>query len=317
VSAGPAPAPRLLVVLGPTGSGKSDLALALAVALDGEVVNCDAVQVYRGLDAATAKPPAAHRARIPHHLVDCVDPRVDFTLADWVRAAERIVVEIAERGRVPIVSGGTGLYLRGLLRGVLPAPPRDPRLRQRVRRILDRGGRARLHAWLTRRDPESAARLAPGDAQRLVRAIELAASGATWSERLRREGTWAAARDRFAALRIGLAVESTTLGGVLDVRVERFFAAGLVDEVRGLLAAGVPAQSNAFKAIGYREVHAALSSGEDPEAVRDLVRRSTRRYAKRQRTWFRSERDVIWLDAAAGTEALAAECVRLWRAGGG
>ena len=301
-------------MLGPTGTGKSNLALDLAHHLGGEIVGCDALQVYRGFDAGTAKPTAADRRRIPHHLVDCVDPHRDGSMAAFVRQAERAISGIAARGRVPLVVGGTGLYLRALLRGVVPAPDRDPALRKRLQRIAERRGSQSLHRWLSRADPPSAARLKPRDTQRLVRALELALTGElTWSERLRSEGTWADGRERYDALKIGLDMGRPALATRLDARVDRFFDAGLVDEVRGLLEAGVPREANAFKAIGYREILAAIDRGEDPELQRDAVKRHTRRYAKRQRTWFRSEPAVVWLDAAADRRFLLERAAELWR----
>lgn len=304
---------RLLVILGPTGTGKSDLAVRVAEVLRGEIIGCDAVQVYRGLDAATAKPTAAERARVPHHLVDCVEPTRDFSLGEYVRSAERIIGEIRQRGRLPLIVGGTGMYLRGLLRGVVSTPPRDERLRGRLKRVAQRRGTASLHRWLTRIDPGSAHRLPPEDTQRVVRALELALTGeGTWSERLRAEGSWAGGEARHPALKIGLFMERAEHVCRLDARVDRFFASGLVEETRMLLERGIPRESNAFKAIGYREILRAIDAGLDPESAREEVKVNTRRYAKRQRTWFRREPDVVWLDAARGSEVLSGEVVALW-----
>ena len=306
--------PGLLVILGPTGVGKSELGLRLAERLDGEIVGCDALQVYRGFDAGTAKPRAEERARVPHHLIDLLDPRVDFTLADFVERAERAIAEIAGRGRVPLVVGGTGMYLRGLLRGVVQAPPRDESLRRRLRGMIERHGAARVHRWLAGLDPESAARVAPADGQRLVRALELALSaGPTWSERLRREGSWQASRERYPSLKIGLDLERQLLARRLDRRVDRFFEGGLIDEVRQLLADGVPPSANAFRAIGYREILAAGSA--DSAELRAEVQRNTRKLSKRQRTWFRKEPDVIWLDRVRDLDPLVERVTELWRGG--
>ena len=300
---GESAAPTLLVVLGCTGTGKSELALELAQHLAGEIIGCDALQVYRDFDAGTAKPTAEERSLVPHHLVDHVDPRVDYSLADYVREANQVIGEVARRGGVPLVVGGTGMYLRGLLRGVVDAPPRNAALRARLQRVAERRGTPTLHRWLTRLDPESAARLPAQDRQRIVRALELALGGEqTWSERLQRQGSWDSGIERHRSLKIGLELPRELLVRRLDARVERFFESGWVEEVRGLLSSGVPRPANAFKAIGYRDIVSALEQGADPQATGDEIKRNTRRYAKRQRTWFRKERDVIWLD---GTLALA------------
>jgi tRNA dimethylallyltransferase len=285
----------------------------LAERIGGEVVGCDALQVYRGFDAATAKPSATERQRVPHHLIDHSDPGRDFTLADYVRQAEQVIAAIHERGRVPLVVGGTGLYLRGLLRGIVDAPARDVGLRERLSAMAARFGVERLHRWLGDVDPPSALRLAPGDRQRVIRALELALSGEmTWSERLHRDGSWATGRERYRALKLGLEMERDRLNRRLDERVGRFFASGLVDEVRDLLRRGVPRESNAFRAIGYREVLEALEQGIEPSEVIPDVQRNTRRYAKRQRSWFRGEPGVVWVDAMRRTGEIIEEITDRW-----
>ncbi len=252
--------------------------------------------------------------RIPHHGVDVADPRQDWSVADHVRMADEAIGAITARNRVPIVVGGTGLYLRGLLKGLVAAPERRPFLRERLRRLGARHGAPRLHRWLGTLDPGSAARVSPGDSQRVVRALEVALLGeATWSEILERDGTWSGSHERYRCVKVGLDVDRALLAGRLDERVDAYFDAGLVDEVRGLLAQGVPRAANAFKAIGYREVLAALASGDDPDAVRSEAKRSTRRLAKRQRTWFRKEPSVHWLDASEPPASLAARIDALWR----
>ncbi len=301
------------MVLGSTATGKSSLAMDLACALGGEIVGCDAIQVYRGLDIGTAKPSKADRERIPHHLIDHVDPLRDYSLAEYVPEAEQAIAAVDRRGRVPIVVGGTGLYLRGLLRGIISAPSRDATFRARLRSIAERGGSARLHRLLNRHDPTAAARIAPADLQRVIRALELVAEGTSWSGRLARRGTWStSATERYPSLKIGLAGDPQWLSGRIDRRVEQFFEGGLVDEVRQLLSRGVPRAANAFKAIGYREVLAAIDSGRDPEAAAEEIRRSTRRYSKRQRTWFKKEPGVSWIDAAEDRAGLLQRVLRLW-----
>jgi tRNA dimethylallyltransferase len=313
MTSGSRPGTPLLVLLGPTGTGKSDLALELARRLDGEIVGCDALQVYRGLDAGTAKPTESARREVRHHLVDCVDPRTDYTMADYVRAADAAIADTASRGRVPLVVGGTGLYLRGLLRGVIDAPARDPELRRRLYGIVERGGTERLRRWLRRRDADSERRISAADVQRLVRAIELVHGGASWTERLRRQGSWTSRAERYPSLKIGLDLDRERHRELLDARVDRFFEAGLVDEIRGLIGQGVPRGANALKAIGYREVLRAIERGEPTDGVRVEIRRNTWRYAKRQRSWFRTEPGVVWLDAEPGSTGLASHVVELWR----
>jgi tRNA dimethylallyltransferase len=305
--------PRLLIVVGPTGTGKTETAVEVAKRVGGEIVGCDSLQVYRGLDAGTAKPSARAREQIPHHLIDRIDPRAAYTLADYVRDAGKAIESISRRDKVPLVVGGTGLYLRGLMRGIVPAPRADPELRRRLRAMADRFGPQRVHRWLARVDPASARRLPAADVQRVTRALEIALGGeSTWSERLRSEGTWNDAVERYGSLKIGLDLDVAALDARLSARVERFYEAGLVREIRELLAAGVPREANAFKAIGYREVLNALDGGRNPLEAREEIARNTRRYARRQRTWFRSEPDVVWLDAAEGATSLTERIVEMW-----
>ena len=281
----------------------------------GEVVGCDALQVYRGLDAATAKPGRLERDQAPHWLVDCVDPRRDYSLADYVRDADEAIAGILSRGRVPVVAGGTGMYLRGLLKGIVALPPRSEAIRARLRARLDRWGAPRLHRILARLDAASASRLAPRDGQRIVRALELALlRGETWSARLAAAGTWSHPAERYRALKFGLDLPQDVLAGRLASRVDAFFAADLPGEVERLLASGVPESANAFKGIGYRQMLRAKAEGSEPRQTRDAIVVATRQYAKRQRTWFRSEPGVIWLDASIGIDALTERVVAAWSA---
>lgn len=294
------------------------MAVEVAGRLGGEVVGCDALQVYRGFDVATAKPDARARERVPHHLVDCVEPMVDFTLAEFVARADLAIADVRGRGRVPLVVGGTGMYLRGLLRGVVDAPPRDEAVRGRLHRRLERDGPARLHRILRRLDPATARRVAPADAQRVVRALEVALTGGeSLGERIAQRGTWRRGGERYAALKVGLDLDRAVLAEKLADRVAGFFESGLVDEVRRLLDEGVPPEANAFKAIGYREtLRAVLAGSVDRAALETEVFVRTRRFAKRQRTWFRSERDIHWLDASDAPARIARRVVALWESVG-
>jgi len=286
--------PALIVVVGPTAAGKSDLALALARRFRGEVVGVDSAQVYRGLDAATGKPPAEARREIAHHLIDVADPGRDFSAGDFARLAEEAIRRIVASGRRPVLAGGTGLYLRALFRGLAELPRRDEALRSALRLWGGRRKAGALHAMLEAIDPVSAAALPPRDEQRIVRAIEVVLkSGQPLSGQIARSPFGG---ERFASIKIGLTAPRPVLVERIESRVEEFFRAGLVEEVRGLLAGGVPSGANCFKALGYREVLAHLRGEIDLPGTVALVKRNTRRYAKRQLTWFRREPEVVWFE---------------------
>jgi tRNA dimethylallyltransferase len=284
----------VLVVLGPTGVGKSDFALLACQRFGGEILSVDAMQVYRGLDRGTAKPDAGTRCLVPHHGLDLADPGRDFSMGDFVRYAEGSIEKIRGRGHLPVLVGGTGLYLRGLLKGIVEAPRRDTALRRRLRTLEERRGRGALHRLLARVDPEAAGRLAVGDHQRLVRALEVFFRARRGLSELIRDSPFGP--DRFRAIKIGLNMDRKRLHRLTDARVVRFFGSGLVDEVRGLLAAGLAPTSNALKALGYREVLRYLDGEISLEEAIASTQRNTRRYAKRQVTWFRKEEGVTWFD---------------------
>ena len=287
----------IIVLAGPTGSGKSELAIRLAEALGGEVVNYDSMQIYRGFDIGTAKPSQEQRRRVPHHLFDIVDADTEFTAADYARIAR----PVCESVMTPILAGGTFFYLRALLSGLPDMPARDPALRSRIRRVAEqKRGPARLHRWLTRVDPFSASRIAPGDRHRVERALEV------WMIARRPissfEGT---DTPEMAALKIGLTVERPELVRRLDERVESMYRSGLVEETRTLLER-FPRSARPFGSIGYREAAAVVAGEITVSAAIEETRRRTRAYAKRQMTWLRSERNMHWVDAADRQRALAA-----------
>ena len=286
------PRPAILAIVGPTAVGKSELALLACERFGGELVSVDSMQVYRGFDAATSKPGPAERRRAPHHGIDLVDPGDDFSMGDFVRASERTISEIASRRRLPVLVGGTGLYLRALLRGMAEAPRRVPALRQRLRARAASRGVPWLHRMLARLDPETAARLPQRDQQRLVRALEVRFLEGRPLSAILRERPFGGAR--YDAVLVGLTMERRRLHARIDARVDAFFAAGLVEEVRRHLAAGRPRDANAFKALGYKEVLAHLRGEGTLEEAVALTKRNTRRYAKRQGTWFRAEPGVTW-----------------------
>ncbi len=282
----------ILVVVGPTAVGKSEFALLACERFGGEVVSVDSMQVYRGLDAATSKPSAADRRRAPHHGLDLVDPGDDFSMGDFVRAAEKAIAEIGARRRLPVLVGGTGLYLRALLRGMADAPRRAPALRERLRARAALRGAPWLHRMLTRLDPETASRLPRRDRQRLVRALEVRFLMGRPLSALIRERPFG--ESRYDAVLIGLTMERDHLHARIDARVGAFFRAGLVEETRRHLAAGRDPGANAFRALGYKEVLAHLRGECTLEEAVALTCRNTRRYAKRQGTWFRAEPGVTW-----------------------
>ncbi len=293
----------LLVVLGPTGSGKTSLAAALAARFGGEVLSCDSVAVYRGVEIGAAKPSAAERAAVPHHLLDMLDPTEAMTAGDWARAARRAAGEIAARGCLPIVAGGTGLYLRAFLEGLAPLPARCPQLRERLRRGAEARGSGYLRRLLGRLDPAAAIRIHANDEPKLIRALEL---------RLLSAGPQAG-RDPlrgFRVLKLGLAPDRAALYARLNRRVEQMFADGLVEETRALRERhGADAQ--ALGALGYCEAGVVLDGRMSLDAARAAVAQGHRNYAKRQGTWFRKEPDVRWLEGFGDEmQNFAAEIVR-------
>jgi tRNA dimethylallyltransferase len=285
----------VIAVVGPTASGKSELGLALALRVGGEVVNCDSVQVYREIEIATAKLPPAERRGVPHHLIDFVPPEVRYTAADWARDALAAIDEIEGRGHTALLVGGTGFYLRALRQPFFEAPPTDPLIRQRLAALRARRGPERLHGLLRRLDPASAARLRPRDWPRVQRALEVRLqTGAPLSalQPERPEPPPHAARLRVFAL----APPREELYRRIDARTEAHFRAGLVEEVRSLLARGVPADSSALGAHGYRRVVEHLRGGRTLASAVEQTKLDVRHYAKRQMTWFRREPGVEWIE---------------------
>lgn len=299
--------PLVVLILGPTGSGKTALSLDLAARFGGEIVSCDSVAVYRGIDVGTAKPTAEERARAPHHLIDIAEPDEPFTAGDYSRLARTALREIARRGRLPLVTGGTGLYLRALTEGLFEGPTRQEDLRERLRRSAEKRGGAWLHRMLTRMDAASAARIHENDTPKLIRAIEVCLAG-------RKPMSEVLARDPltgFRLLRIGLNPPREELYARLNQRCAEMFAAGLVEETRGLLARYGPVK--ALDSLGYRQAGAALSGAMSEEAAIAAAQQGHRNYAKRQMTWFRREPDVHWTEGfgdEAETVRVAEDLVR-------
>ena len=297
----------LPIVLGPTGSGKSELAIEIALAIGGEIVNCDSMQIYRGFDIGTAKVPDVARRGVPHHLIDIVDSDRLFTAGEYARVARDVLGQIAERKRVPILVGGTGFYLRALLEGLFPGPARDPSIRLRLEH---REGKRRgsLHRILSRLDPAAAARIHANDKKKIIRALEVRLlEGKPISEAFQRGRN---PLEGFRPMKIGLNPPRALLYQRLDARAVRMLERGLVDEVRMLLAAGVPPTAKPFESLGYKQALAELEGRLRGEQALASTQLETRRYAKRQLTWFRKEQEVHWLagfgdDPAVQRSALA------------
>ncbi len=292
----------MLVLLGPTGTGKSTIAHRCAFRFMGEVVGFDSIQVYRKLNAGTSKPLPEWRREVRHHCVEIADPEEEFSLGDYVRAAERAIEGIRSRNAVPILAGGTGLYLRGILQGVLSLPTRDPALRERLNRLADRQQSGYLHGLLTRWDPISARRILPGDRQRLIRALEVFwKSGFPLGEQIDR---WGSRTDRYPNIKVGLTMRREQLYEILDRRVRKFFASDLIGEIRQILRDGCPAEANSLKAIGYREALEYLQGKVTREEAIRRAQQGTRNYAKRQWTWFRKMKGIRWFPVDDGLDAV-------------
>jgi tRNA dimethylallyltransferase len=288
-------APSIIAIVGPTASGKSELGIELARRIGGEIVNCDSVQVYQGIQVATAKVPLAERRGVPHHLIDFVSPLVNFTAADWARAATEKIDEIEARGHSALLVGGTGFYLRALRLPFFDSPPTDEDLRARLTRMRNQRGPEYLHRILQRLDAAESATLNPRDWPRVQRAIEfcLQTGGPISRQRpLRPEPPSLASRIRIIALN----PPRQELYQRINQRTEEHFAKGLVAEVRRLLDKGVPADSNALGAHGYRRVVELLSGERDLDSAIEQTKLNVRHYAKRQLSWFRHERDVQWIE---------------------
>jgi tRNA dimethylallyltransferase len=302
-------APALLIgVVGPTAAGKSALGLRLAREARGEIVSCDSLQVYRGLDIGSAKPTRAERAAVPHHLLDVVDPDQPFSAADYARHSRAALADISGRGRAAFVVGGTGLYLRALTTGLFVGPGRDQALRRRLEALAERHGDARLHRLLRRVDPGAAARIEPRDRLRVVRALEVySATGRPLSQH-HQAGT-----ERLAGYDVrlvGLSPPREALRAAVERRTDDMLARGLLDEVRGLLAR-YPARLRPLQAIGYRQAVAVVQGAQEIDQARRDIVTETMRYAKRQMTWFRHQARVRWCATADEAYALASS----WMAG--
>ena len=292
--------PRLVVILGPTASGKSELGVRLAEQLGGEILVCDSTQVYRHFDIGTAKVPPAERRGVPHHLIDLVEPTEVFTAGDYRMRAIEVLEKLRARRKLPIFTAGTGLYLRALLEGLADAPTRSTELRERLRRQAARHGAEYLHRLLARLDAETAGRIAPRDTQKIIRAIEIRLLAGKRVADVYRGGR--IGLEGYDIRKIGLLPPRSALYARIDARVKSMIDAGWIDEVRGLIAQGLAPDAKPFQFIGYAELRACLEGSLELDIAIKEIQQATRQFAKRQITWFRKEKDVDWL-AGFGDEA--------------
>ena len=305
--------PKILVICGPTASGKSDLALSLAHILDGEIINADSMQVYRGMDIGTAKPTPEQRAEIPHHLLDIADPDQPFSAADFAAAADVAIADISSRGKRAIVVGGTGLYIRSLLKGLVDSPGDDGKIREALRTEAGERGNQAMLEELRQVDPELAERIHPNNMVRVIRALEVFRTTGIPLSRYQQEHNFSG--QRYHSLQIGIRVDRPLLYSRIDDRVKIMLEQGLRQEVQQLLQAGYGPESKAMRSIGYKETTAHLA-GEYSlnEAIR-LIQRNTRHYAKRQLTWFNADKDILWLEYPAEFDTILKHAIEFYEHG--
>ena len=285
-----------MAILGPTATGKSALGIALARQFDGEVVSCDSTAVYRGFDIGTDKVLSSQQQGVPHHMVDVADPIEAYSAARYAREAAAVIRAITARGRLPILVGGTGLYYRALTRGFFPGPAGDSALRGRLDRIAARRGPESLHRWLRRVDPASAGRIQPRDQKRLVRALEVyCLTGRPLTEHF---ADTVSPLPEYSVQGFALQITPDATSERVAQRVDEQFARGLLDEVRALLASGIPESAHPFTGLVYRQALEHLRGVRDEAATRELIVRENRRYSRRQLIWFRKEPNLQWIHAA-------------------
>ncbi|MBE9528221.1 MAG: tRNA (adenosine(37)-N6)-dimethylallyltransferase MiaA [Proteobacteria bacterium] len=283
---------KIVIIVGPTASGKSSLAMEAALRFNGEIVGADSVQVYRQMNIGTAKPTPLERKRVPHHLIDILDPDEEYTVARFVADADLAIADICSRSRNAFVTGGTGLYIRSLVEGIFDGPEADTALREELLEVARQGGVNKVHDMLKHVDPESAEKIHPNNLRRVIRALEVEALTKRPISEFHSEH--ALKEKRYNALKIGLDIERSVLYKRIEGRVDKMVEAGLVAEVEGLLRDGYREDLKPMGALGYKEMVGYLN-GEYPldEAVR-LLKRNTRRYAKKQLTWFKKDRAIEW-----------------------
>ncbi|MBC8017528.1 MAG: tRNA (adenosine(37)-N6)-dimethylallyltransferase MiaA [Verrucomicrobia bacterium] len=305
--------PKLLVICGPTASGKSDLALRLAHRLDGEIINADSLQVYRGMDIGTAKPTAEQQNGIPHHLIDIIRPDQPFSAADFAEAADRVIDGIASRGKRAIVAGGTGLYIRALLKGLVDSPGGAEEIRQKLRTEAQERGNLTMWEELRQVDPQLAEHIHPNNLVRVIRALEVFRLTGIPLSRYQQEHGFSGRR--YQSLQIGIRVERPLLFSRIDQRVNQMLEQGLLQEVQQLLNAGFGPETKAMRAIGYKEMTAHLAGEYSLDEAIRLIKRDTRHYAKRQLTWFNADKDILWLEYPAKFDTILNNAIEFFEHG--
>ncbi len=295
----------LATVVGPTGSGKSALALCLAEQFGGEIVNCDSLQLYRGFDIGTAKTPPGERRGIPHHLFDVLTPQESYSAGEYAREARNVIAEIAGRGRLPIIGGGTGFYLRALLEGLPALPGRDERLRERLQE-RERLRPGSLHRLLQRLEPRAAGRIHANDVQKTMRALEVR----LLTQEALPPPAEACALEGYSVVKLGLDPDRAALQERLEARTRSMFTEGLIEEVRRLLAAGATGNEKPFEALGYKQALSHLRGMITLQQAVESTIVETRQYAKRQRTWFRRDPEIRWLQGFGDDAEILAQAIR-------
>jgi tRNA dimethylallyltransferase len=307
---------NLVIIQGPTASGKSELAVRLAQSYSGEIVNADSMQIYRGMDIGTAKPCRDMLDRVPHHLLGIIDPDQPFSAADFRREAERAIRDIHGRGKNVFVVGGTGLYIKALTGGLVDSPGGNEELRQELKRVARDFGNLELYDRLVRVDPDTADKLHPNDLLRIIRALEVYEMTGRPASELRSRHRFSD-RGGFCCLKLGITVDRTELYGRIDARVDWMFEHGLVEEVRGLLAKGYSTQLKSMQSLGYRQVSAYLAGEYSFDEAASLIKRDTRRYAKRQMTWFRKDVEIKWFEYPANIAIISNDVIEFYAKGEG
>ncbi|NQT33161.1 MAG: tRNA (adenosine(37)-N6)-dimethylallyltransferase MiaA [Candidatus Omnitrophica bacterium] len=295
----------VIFIVGPTSSGKSRVAARLAERITGEIISCDSMQVYREMDVITQSPDSDLLSRVAHHLIREINPEEEFNAAEFTGKAEALIGSITSRGKVPIICGGTGLYVKALVDGLFSSPSKDEDLRKKFNEIAEKKGTVYLHQMLEERDPETASKLHPNDTRRIIRALEVyKLTGKTINDK---KTTSAGIAEKYACKRIGLKVPRKVLYDRINANVDKMFSEGLVDEVRRLKEREL--SLTAEKALGIKEVLSFLDGKTTLGGAREELKKNTRRYAKRQMTWFRADKRIVWIDADRPVEEIVEETI--------